>query len=148
MQRKLRGHEHMQAHVNVSNDGERMTLVSYDTDVIYCQNATFNGKEVKWDSCSGLYSHTTIRHISLFMSELGLDYYLIKPIAGAKDWVLVIDDDSNPYVATYYNYMSGEVVTIETPIKHSVIKKLAKYFNANHELYYDGWDMYYNKYAW
>lgn len=146
MQRKLKGHAYMQAYIVDGYKGSE-TLYSYDTAVIEKFYGTFNNKTVEVISCSGLYSRTTIKHISLYLREIGVDYYLVKVIAGAKDWVLIVDNDTNPFVATYYNLITGEVVTIETPVKDSQLKKLAKYFNSSHELYYDGWDMYYNKYA-
>lgn len=148
MQRKLKGHAYMQAHVDVNEYDGSETLYSYDTAVISKFYGTFNNKTVQMVSCTGLYSRTTINHISLYLRENGISYYLVKAIAGATGWVLVLDDDANPYVATYYNLISGEVVTIETPIKDSQLKKLAKYFEADQSLYYDGWDMHWRHSVW
>lgn len=145
MQRKLKDHAYMQAHVDVNYDGDSQTLVSYDTPVITITRGRFNGKDVKFVTCTGLYSRTTIKHIGLFLKEFGIEYYSVKLIAGAANWCLVVDPEGNPYVNTYWNYTSGEVINVNIPLKPSQYKKLADYMQADWYMYYDGWDM---RYRW
>lgn len=66
------GHEHAKTYVRIY-DNNAVELVSYTTTVI---TITPEG----WLSCSGLYSRTTIKHISWFMRERGFTYYLAKAL--------------------------------------------------------------------
>ena len=78
------------AYVRIDNDGS-ITLVSYVTDVVKIDK---DG----WMDVTGLYSATTRKHISAFMSEYtNHDYYFAKKLCldGVK-----------------YNVNTGEVVPV------------------------------------
>ena len=80
-----------QAHVEKYEDG-MVALISYRTGIIQIDAEG-------WLKCSGLYSRTTIRHISAFMKEYGngLSYY------SAKD----------AYVNNYaINIYTGEIIEL------------------------------------
>ena len=75
--RKLRYHEDASACVHeyrkdYGDLANRDVLVSYTTAVL----------AIDYDSyiviCNGLYSRTTIKHISWFMREKGMDYYIAR----------------------------------------------------------------------
>lgn len=68
MTEKLKFMPYAQAHI-VRNPN-RIVLVSYNTQVA----AIIGGQLV----CYGLYSRTTIRHISAFCRQFGTDYYVAK----------------------------------------------------------------------
>jgi len=69
--KKFNDHNYMQAQVNYYNDGT-IALQSYSTIVIEIVDS--------WLKVNGLYSRTTIKHIGLFMRELGLTYYDAKAL--------------------------------------------------------------------
>lgn len=76
--KKLSAMPYAQAHVNLYDDGT-VVLVSYTTAVIQLTPDVENGGY--WISISGLYSRTTIRHISAFMREYTpCNYYLAKEL--------------------------------------------------------------------
>lgn len=70
--RKLYDHAYAQAEVYTYSDGT-IALVSYKTTVAVIE-------EGSWLAIRGLYSRTTIKHISWFMRELGLTYQLAKQL--------------------------------------------------------------------
>lgn len=109
--RTLKGHPYMNARVFYSEYGTSELLQSYQTFVLEHKTSDqYGGRE--WFSCSGLYSATTIKHISLYMRECGLSYYLIKPIAGT-DWRLVIGDTDDNFAIRYYNIETAEIIEYE-----------------------------------
>lgn len=109
--RTLKGHPYMNARVHYSEDGTFELLQSYQTSVIEHRTSDqYGGKE--WFYCTGLYSATTIKHISLFMHEHGLSYYLIKPIAGTE-WRLVIGSATDNFAIRYVNPETGEIIEYE-----------------------------------
>ena len=63
-------HKYASTHVRIYDDNT-IKLVSYNTTVIVISP---DG----WLTCFGLYSRTTIKHISWFMRERGFSYYLAK----------------------------------------------------------------------
>ena len=67
-------------------------LQSYATDVLVID---YDGHFIK---CYGLYSRTTIKHISSFMREKGLNYFI------AKNCVL----DNK-----IYDFVTGEYISVE-----------------------------------
>lgn len=69
---RLKGHEQAQAYIK--RDNNKIELWSYTTKVLI-----YNTIDKSID-CTGLYSDTTRRHISWFMSQFidGFDYYDIK----------------------------------------------------------------------
>jgi len=69
---KFAGHESAQA-VKVRWDNGAQALVSYTTTVISID-------EEGWLHVHGLYSRTTIKHISWFMQGLGFSYQLAKQL--------------------------------------------------------------------
>lgn len=60
-----------QAKVRRTDCDNSVTLISYKTAVVTVSD---DG----WCVVSGLYSRTTIKHISAFASEIGTDYYTLK----------------------------------------------------------------------
>ena len=73
MMKKLKKMPYASAHVRIDDDGS-ITLVSYRTDVV---KISADG----WMEVTGLYSATTRRHISAFMSEYtDRDYYFAKSL--------------------------------------------------------------------
>ena len=68
MIRRLRKMPYAQACVRNYGDIDRdlIVLQSYETDVVIIDNG--------WLECTGLYSMTTRKHISAFMSEYGNGY--------------------------------------------------------------------------
>lgn len=69
---KFRGHESAQAKIYIYDNGA-VTLMSYSTAVI-----SINAEG--WLEVSGLYSRTTIKHISWFMNRYGFTYQLAKQL--------------------------------------------------------------------
>ena len=69
---KFAGHENAQATKIMWDNGAR-ALISYTTTVISID-------EEGWLCVHGLYSRTTIKHISWFMQELGFTYQLAKQL--------------------------------------------------------------------
>ena len=75
--RKLKGHERAQASVHeyradYGDNENKDVLVSYTTAVL----------EINYDKhfvfCSGLYSRTSIKHMSWFMRGKGMNYFIAK----------------------------------------------------------------------
>lgn len=87
---KLDGHPYAQAHVTLDSEGV-LSLISYTTTIIKAipeldttGQATGNYRLY----CTGLYSRTTMKHISWFMNEYFIHgYYEIKPLAGTGDYL-------------------------------------------------------------
>ncbi|MBO7732515.1 MAG: hypothetical protein J6S67_08175 [Methanobrevibacter sp.] len=129
-ERKLQGHRYMQAKVLTNDDGLSEVLVSYNTAVVFQNfNSKYEGRRTF--KCSGLYSATTIKHISLYMREYGLSYYLIKPIAGTE-WTLVLPNDTDPWSIRYYNEYTGEIIQWDRiPDNWLNRKSTRKYFVEN-----------------
>lgn len=109
--RKLKRHQYSQCEV-LSNSIGDMVFRSYTTDVLYI---TRDG----YVFCTGLYSKTTRRQLSWFLSEhyIGLDYYGI---------VNLLDRGE------IYNCLTGEIASKEVIAnRFGLYKKKEKY---------DGWD--------
>ena len=70
--KRFNGHEKAAAQINYYNDGS-FSLVSYATIVATVDNEG-------WLHINGLYSHTTIKHISWFMKMIGLSYQTAKQL--------------------------------------------------------------------
>lgn len=99
--RPLRKHKYAQCEVEWNDWGDAK-LVSYSTDVLFI---TSDG----YVFCTGLYSRTTRRHISWYLSEqyLGLDYYGVANLLDTK---------------SIYNYHTEKFIT-----KDEFAKKLGIY---------------------
>ena len=136
--RTLKGHAYMQAYIETYDDGNREVLVSYATGVVFKFNTSalekeFQGRPLNAISaylCTGLYSNTTIKHISLYCRENGISYYDLKLIANTDWWLLIVPDE-NPYKLAYYNPHTGEVVRLLVGQKPSYYKKARKYMIDN-----------------
>ena len=75
--RKIRGHEHSQVGVHeyrkeYGDSSNKDVLVSYSTAVVAINYDTH------YVTVCGLYSRTTIKHISWFMREKGMNYFIAK----------------------------------------------------------------------
>jgi hypothetical protein len=70
--RKFNDHKYAQAQVVTYPDNSQ-ALISYTTTVVEIDPEG-------WLRVNGLYSRTTIRHISWFMRELGFTYQLAKQL--------------------------------------------------------------------
>ena len=84
---KLKNHQYCNCYVLKDND--KITLVSYITEVIIAVRNPKNKNE--WFlKCTGTYSQTTRKHIGYFLKEYFplLNYYNIKEIAG-KEKIIV-----------------------------------------------------------
>ncbi len=138
LERKLKGHDYMQAHIEFNENRTKEVLVSYYTPVVYRHIGQaivedlgvlpLNAKETYW--CSGLYSSMTIKHISLYCRECGISYYDLKLIANTN-WYLLIVDGINPYVRMYYNPNTGEILQVNVGEKESYYKRMRKYICQN-----------------
>ncbi len=138
LKRTLKGHAYMQAYIETYDDGNREVLVSYTTGVVFKANASalekdFYGRPLNaiaayW--CSGLYSNTTIKHISLYCRENGISYYDLKLIANTQ-WYLLVLPEQNPYKRYYYNPHTGKIFEVNTVQKPSYYKKVRKYLIEN-----------------
>lgn len=70
--KKFEGHEKASAKINYYDNG-MITLVSYTTTVAVID-------EDGWMSVNGLYSRTTIKHLSWFMRMFGFFYQTAKAL--------------------------------------------------------------------
>ena len=140
--RKLKSLPYGQAHIDVSDDDNIETLVSYETNVIL-KIKNFQGSDRTAYRLNGLYSRTTIKHISLYMREENIGYYNIKPCANTE-WLLVIGGKDDDWSIAYYNQDTGEIII---PADDGVCQHLPnRYYvryNLDHEkysdlIYYDG----------
>ena len=143
--RKLKSLPYGQAHIDVSDDGNIETLVSYETVVILkMKNFQDSGRTAY--RLNGLYSRTTIKHISLYMREQKIPYYYIKPCANTE-WLLILPIEGDTFTVRYFNQESGEIIEcynsgIQTHLPNRYLTK----YNLDHEnysdlIYYDGRDM-------
>lgn len=138
LERKLKGHSYMQAHIESNYDDTHEVLVSYETDVVHKYVGSsidvelnfrpLNAVAVYW--CRGLYSRTTIKHISLYCRENGISYYDLKLCANTN-WYLIVIPDVNPYKSYYYNCRTGEILEILNNQKQSYYKKIRAYMYDN-----------------
>ena len=138
LKRTLKGHAYMQAYIESNEDEGYEVLVSYTTGVVFKHNTSgleklFRGRPLNaiaayW--CSGLYSNTTIKHISLYCRENGISYYDLKLIANT-DWYLLVLPDQNPYKCYYYNPHTGEIKIVVAGQKPSYYKKVRQYMIDN-----------------
>lgn len=73
---KLEGHKYAKANVGIYESGN-IELQSYSTIVIIAIKLDDGKYQLR---CTGLYSNTTRKHISWFISEYfgNIDYYVIK----------------------------------------------------------------------
>lgn len=104
--RKLKSLPYGQAHIDVSDDGNIETLVSYET-VVLVKMKNFQDCGRTAYRLNGLYSRTTIKHISLYLREEGISYYYLKPCANTE-WLLIIANETDPFNVAYYNQETGE----------------------------------------
>lgn len=143
--RKLKSLPYGQAHIDVSDDGNIETLVSYNTSVIL-KMKNFQGSGRTAYRLGGLYSRTTIKHISLYMREEGLSYYRIKPCANT-DWLLIIPNETDRFDIAYYNQETGEWFPCSNIADfHFLEDKYYTKINLDGKkysdlIYYDGTDM-------
>ena len=140
--RKLKSLPYGQAHVVVSDDGSIETLVSYDTAVILKMKNFQNSGRTAY-RLNGLYSRTTIKHISLYMREEGVSYYYIKPCANTE-WLLILPIEGDNFTVRYYNQETGEIIdTYNRGIQSHLPPRYLNKYNLEHEnysdlIYYDG----------
>lgn len=143
--RKLKSLPYGQAHIDVSDDGNIETLVSYDTAVVV-KVKNFQGSGRTAYSLSGLYSRTTIKHISLYMREQKIPYYYLKPCANTE-WLLIIPNESDDFNFAYYNQETGEWLTCyDRDDRYQLKDKYYTKINLDGDkysdlIYYDGRDM-------
>lgn len=143
--RKLKSLPYGQAHIDVSDDGNIETLVSYETNVVL-KMKNFQGSGRTAYSLNGLYSRTTIKHISLYMREEGIPYYYIKPCANTE-FLLILPIEGDNFTVRYYNQETGEIIeTYNCGIQTHLPNRYLVKYNLDHEkysdlIYYDGQDM-------
>ena len=143
--RKLKGHEYMQARIDSTTDGNVETLVSYGTEVLV-KVKNFQGSGRTAYRLNGLYSRTTIMHISLYMREESVPYYYIKPCANTE-WLLILPIEGDNFTVRYYNQETGEIIeTYNRGIQSHLPPRYLNKYNLEHEkysdlIYYDGRDM-------
>ena len=90
---KLKLKDHPYCNCYVLKDNDKITLVSYITEVIIAVRNPKNKNE--WFlKCTGTYSQTTRKQISWFLREYfpKINYYDVKEIAG-KETFLVYDKE-------------------------------------------------------
>ena len=140
--RKLKSLPYGQAHINVSDDDNVETLVSYETNVIL-KIKNFQGSGRTAYRLNGLYSRTTIKHISLYMREENIGYYNIKPCANTE-WLLVIGGKDDDWSIAYYNQDTGEfLIPADDGVCQHLPNRYYVRYNLDHEkysdlIYYDG----------
>ena len=143
--RKLKGHEYTQARIDSTTDGNFEMLVSYDTDVLE-KVINFQGSGRTAYRLNGLYSRTTIKHISLYMREEGISYYRIKPCANTE-WLLILPIEGDNFMFRYYNQETGEIIeTYNRGIQSQLPPRYLNKYNLDHEkysdlIYHDGTEM-------
>ena len=136
--RTLKGHPYMQAKVWISDNGTTEILESYSTSVVFKRGGEvakemFDGFSLnvkEYYECTGLFSRTTIKHISLYCRENDISYCVLKLIAGTS-WAYLIAENANPYKLYFYNFNSGEVLEITNNDLLHHYKKIKNYIDKN-----------------
>lgn len=143
--RKLKSLPYGQAHIDVSDDGNVETLVSYETAVILKMKNFQNSGRTAY-RLNGLYSRTTIKHISLYMREQKIPYYYIKPCANTE-WLLILPIEGDAFNVRYYNQETGEIIECyDSSYTYHLPNRYLMRYNLDHVkysdlIYYDGRDM-------
>lgn len=131
---KLRSHPSAFCHVVISENKDRVSLISYETNVITMEKRPSG---IWYLTCSSNYSRTTIKHMGWFLSDLrvGVSYHEIRnALLAAKkrnkvklNWFDSISVDEQKEYRKHSRLFLEEYISIWCPYPTSIEKAINEY---------------------